>query len=131
MPTGTITPVAVHASERPSFFLKTLDGGKMYHVAFCEAIPLHAIPVGPIVIVAYDNSQEGILYSCTAPTISSTTREVEEAEGSKRRHRRVLQGNIMMTPTEPRILIYIVTMCGFNSPPAASLQVSRVNRTQQ
>lgn len=63
-----------------------------------------------------------------APTMTGTVvlkegYQHEEEEGGKHRLRRVLEGDVLTTPTKPRILVYIITFCGFNSPPATTQQV--------
>ncbi|GIL67410.1 hypothetical protein Vafri_20802 [Volvox africanus] len=107
LPEGLIT-------EQISYYLTTSqqDGGDtIYRLAFCDGVQPEAIPINTAVTVVYDKIVDGVVHSCTPPKESSPAEEGR---------RRALLGERITAPLEPRILVYIATMCGFKEPAAAS-----------
>lgn len=126
---GTMTSLELETSVRPIFYLNTINSGKVYQVAFCEDVSLDDVPLGPTVTVTYEDIVDGVMNSCSTPTLigmamlNERLDYEEEEEGGRHRHRRMLEGDLLTTPAEPRILVYIITLCGFSSPPATTPQV--------
>ncbi|GLC73791.1 hypothetical protein PLESTF_001421500 [Pleodorina starrii] len=109
--TGPLTSVDTHGPQHrhPTYYLHSRDG-IIYRIVFCPSLLENDIPVGTTVTITYDKIVDGVVYSCSLPK--------EPAE--QRQRRRVLLGDSLTTPNEPRILVFLVSFCGFDQPPAVS-----------
>ncbi|EFJ51452.1 hypothetical protein VOLCADRAFT_87770 [Volvox carteri f. nagariensis] len=103
---GTITSIT---HLKPTYYLHEADSGNVHRLIFCDEMPPSAIPIGnPGVTVMYDKTVNGVMYSCNAPTAS------EEQQGSQQLRRQLAEtGGSITVPQEPRILVYMTTLCGY------------------
>ncbi|GIL67428.1 hypothetical protein Vafri_20814 [Volvox africanus] len=112
---GTITSLELYDS-RPTYYLDVYGASgaaKIFHLEFCESVHSSSVLLGILVNVPYDKIENGVVHSCSVPT--------EPAQDSQpSRPRRLLLGESITSPLEPRILIYVPTLCGYNKPPAVS-----------
>lgn len=100
----------------PTYSLTQYPGRVLFDLVFCTDISLgHDILIGTLMTVAYDKILNGVVYSCSQPIISEG-----EALGVQRR---ALMGESITTPTEPRILVFSISLCGFQAPAPATVQV--------
>ncbi|GIL76980.1 hypothetical protein Vretifemale_6523, partial [Volvox reticuliferus] len=115
--TGTISSLEFTGAQDLDniYYFNDEDGGKIYRLVFCSTggVPKDVIPIDIPVTVRFDKIVDGVMYSCSRPMTA-------EAQGL--RHRRVLLGESITTPLEPRVLIYITTFCGYNKPAAATVE---------
>ncbi|GLI66238.1 hypothetical protein VaNZ11_009980, partial [Volvox africanus] len=112
---GTITSLELYGS-RPTYYLDlygTSGAARIFHLEFCEAVSASSILLGILVNVPYDNIENGVVHSCSVPT-------EPDQESQPSRPQRLLLGEAITSPLEPRILVYIASICGYNKPPAAS-----------
>ncbi|GIL96148.1 hypothetical protein Vretimale_2030 [Volvox reticuliferus] len=93
------------------------DHHTSHQLVFCDALSSQAIPVGTPATVVYDKIIDGVMYSCSVPT-----EKVEQATSSISSRQRELLGQFITTPLQPRILFYIVRMCGYEMPAAATVE---------
>lgn len=101
---------AEEGSDVTDRYLQT-DDGAFYRVDFCAGLELSEIPSGARATVFYTSLANGVLSSCQAP-------RMEGAGG-----RRSMFGEDITTPTEPKFLVYLVTLCNVPVPAAATPQV--------
>lgn len=91
------------------FYLQT-DDNQFFRLAFCSSVDVEQIIPNSRVVVEFDEMSNGVLSTCKLPREESS--------------RRILFGDSITTPTEPTFLIYLVTLCGYNEPAAATEEVS-------
>ncbi|GIL42048.1 hypothetical protein Vafri_115 [Volvox africanus] len=93
------------------------DHDTSHQLVFCDAISPRDIPVGTPATVVYDKFVDGVMHSCSVPTENA-----EQAKSGISSRQRELLGQSITTPLLPRILMYIVTICGYEKPPAATVE---------
>ncbi|GIM12502.1 hypothetical protein Vretimale_15801, partial [Volvox reticuliferus] len=115
---GTIASLELHdTSEPPIYYLNHYGSSgpdKIYRLEFCDDVPTSAILLGILVNVPYEKIIDGVVHSCSVPT------QPDQESQQNRRRQRLLLGTDISTPLEPRILVYVATFCGYNSPMAAT-----------
>ncbi|GIM04119.1 hypothetical protein Vretimale_8736, partial [Volvox reticuliferus] len=97
------------------FYLRQ-DDGQMYRLSFCSGV-ISAADLVPNVrfAITYSSIQDGVMNTCQKPR--QLNREPPAAAGARRRS---LFGSEITTPIRPTFLVYIVTVCGFDKPAAAT-----------
>ncbi|EFJ52960.1 hypothetical protein VOLCADRAFT_86484 [Volvox carteri f. nagariensis] len=95
--TGSIT--SLELQETVYYLKQQPDDDVIYRVVFCADISPYQVPTG---------------------TYPVTESEEPNSSGSRRRG---LLGESITTPTEPRILVYIASFCGFSVPNTLTPQV--------
>ncbi|GIL55693.1 hypothetical protein Vafri_11229 [Volvox africanus] len=104
--------------DSDEFYLRQ-DDGQMYRLSFCSGA-VSAADLTPNVrfAITYSSIQDGVMHSCQKP------RQLDgEPPATSRAGRRSLFGNQITTPIRPTFLIYIVTMCGYDKPAAATTEI--------
>ncbi|EFJ43690.1 hypothetical protein VOLCADRAFT_96075 [Volvox carteri f. nagariensis] len=89
-----------------SQYYLTTDAGSMYRLDFCDGLKLETIAPNSRVTISYSRITDGVMYSCQQPQQVGV--------------RRALMGDTLSTPDKPTILVYVVTLCGYDVGPAAT-----------
>lgn len=95
--------------DTTQYYLQT-DDNQFYRLAFCSNIQVERIIPNIRVVVEYDYVYDGVLSTCKLPQQETS--------------RRLLFGYTITTPTKPTFLVYLVTLCDYNHPAAATEQVN-------
>ncbi len=121
---GYITRVeftgGVNYTDGPApYYFKQL-GGKVHRLAFCTEMRRERVPMDTLVDISYDRIVDGVMQSCALPSPAATA---ATASSGGLRRRRALLGDIITTPTQVRILVYITSFCNFSQPPSFTPEV--------
>lgn len=118
VPPGTITWLQLNTAEgmAPTYYLREHLEGKVFRLIFCGNVNLDDLPLETLLKVTYNKIVGGVIFSCSRPGVSADSSRLF-------RLRRKLLSVSPITPTAPRVLLFITTFCGIDLPAAVTLEV--------